>query len=162
MMTDFASQEMTMTVLEQVLEVYGADLNRMPDALAHKVSAFIETDDCGRKLFNEAASMDEVLNIHTDLPHFDFNALEISIASSLQDDIEINPRAAANDNGWIVTSGLLAASLLLGLFFGSLGAGTYLFDGSGALSVASASMTDDIFYINEDFNLVGNLIAGIE
>jgi len=217
-MTNFASQKMTMTVLEQVLEVYGADLNRMPDGLADNVKAFIETSERGHGLFQEAASIDGLLNNHNSMPDFDFNTLETSIASSLDapltearltEDLQggkLNEAASVasadiidfkdkgllqtdlaaktsafkssqwfsrgdaskkmstpvNDNGGMLTFGLLAASLFVGVFFGSLGVGSYLFDDSGVLSIASTSMTDDIFYISEDFNLAGNLIAGIE
>ena len=68
---------------------------------------------------------------------------------------------AENDNRQfqMIASGLIAASLLLGVFFGATGNATGLFEQSFTVSLASADMADDILYLDTDFNLGSSTFA---
>lgn len=70
------------------------------------------------------------------------------------------PLAAANDNRWssrMAASGLLAASLLFGVFFGAFGGANMLIGEQSELTLASTDvntvLTDDIFDLGTEFSL---------
>lgn len=63
--------------------------------------------------------------------------------------------APANDNSYsaLAASGLLAASLLFGVFFGAFGGAESFFDTETEMTMASTTLSDDILYLGTEYNL---------
>lgn len=63
--------------------------------------------------------------------------------------------APANDNSFsaLAASGLLAASLLFGVFFGAFGGADSFFGTETEMTMASTTLSDDILYLGTEYNL---------
>lgn len=182
-MTDLQNETEIKQIVEQALDVYGTDFSRMPPYLAARVKTLVEETQTGKDLFAEALFLETALDQATPFQEFDLQTLENNILDQVFDN-SANDRgkeaavldfkqpeeikdhliedAAANDNrsGWLVASSLCAASLLLGIFLGTTGAGSFLFGDGAPLTIASADVSDDVFFMNNDFTDTSDFIAG--
>jgi len=182
-MTDLQNKTEIKQIVEQAFDVYGTDFSRMPPDLAARVKTLVEETQIGKALFADALALEAALDQAVPLQGFDMKTLENNILDQVfaeegrgedkqatildfKQPYEVKApvikEEAANDNraGWLVASSLCAASLLLGIFLGTTGAGSFLFGDGAPLTIASADVSDDIFFMNTDINFASDFIAG--
>lgn len=179
--------EMNEEKLKTLLDIYGADLSRMPKDVAYKIEIFLkETNErktSGTKfdlteienLFNEAKQLDQTLDQVRQTPKFDIGTLEDKIFDQVlsNDQSEVisfeeqkekrkekkqTSSMTGNDSEisdlfTFKSTGLIAASLLAGLFIGSLGTIDHLLFDENSLLIASNSLTDDVLYLGTEYSL---------
>ncbi len=193
------TSRMNLERLEQALDIYGADLSRMPGELKKQVEELVENDQQAKALLKEAAGLDKALDNRMPEVKFDLAALENKIMAAVSDTVlaeqnqdELSDSATIldmqkwkKDHGtassrnhgktddvknqnhnqlwkslvptpYIMSSGLIAASLLCGVFFGSLGGVTYIFGDTSTITMASLEMTDDLLYLSSDDSLISD------
>lgn len=95
-------QPMTLKSLQQILDVYGADLSRMPEALASKVKTFTQEQKAAQSLFAETLALDKTLNQFNDqseaASNFDIAALEKKYMAKIAALPAALPMATSTDN----------------------------------------------------------------
>lgn len=162
------------------LDTYGADLARMPEPMAIMVKDLIDNFDEATALFEEAKVLDEAFNNAQNVD-WDLESLGNNIITAAKRQLPKNQKqnktettvidfmdskqrmdntpplsqtGPANDNwiGNLATSGLLAASLLFGIFFGAFGGANTLMGDHTDLTIASADLSNDILLLDTDFN----------
>ena len=182
-MTDLQNETELKQIVEQALDVYGTDFSRMPHEVAARIKPLVEDTQIGKELFADALALEMALDQADPFQDFDLKAIENEVLDQVFDqggsgedkparvldfkkpeEVKDTPikEEAANDNrsGWMIASSLCAASLLLGIFLGTTGAGSFLFGDGAPLTIASADVSDDVFYINSDISYASDFIAG--
>ncbi|MGI9384384.1 MAG: hypothetical protein ACR2PO_14625 [Methyloligellaceae bacterium] len=113
--------------LEQVLDVYGAEAVRWPEARRESLLAFAASDDAGARLLAEARALDALL-AEAPAGHAS-EAFKAAIVAAAVDDgsreARVIPLSTARSRpiprtGWQAAA-LLAASFALGLYLGIVG-----------------------------------------
>lgn len=185
-MSNDEKEHMTREELISALEIYGGDVERMPGTLQQQVTALAANDAAAKALIKQARALDEQL-LEDELPEFDLagceaaifeaidkeqtdgkagtadNVIQMPVKSKTEKVVDAPDRAKpnpANDNGVssFTAAGLLAASLLFGVMFGSLGV-PGLLDGGTSLTIASNELNDDIFYTDNNLTLESDFFA---
>ncbi len=166
-----SNKQMTkMERLQTVLEVYGADASRWPHDDQHLLQ-FIRQSSRAEALFAEAGALDALLDLSM-APNAEITGANEQLQSRILDDFTnlhanserseipfqvIKNRAfmgLATRSGWI-TSTLLAACFMFGLYLGGIGIGDWTLD--PADSLASLSNTGDQFAEIADFVMASGL-----
>ena len=181
-MTDLQNETEIKQIVEQALDVYGTDFSRMPQDVAARVKPLVEDTQVGKQLFADALALERALDQAEPFQDFDLKTIENKILDQIFDqevrdedeqatilDFEkpqevkdtLIEGEVANDNrsGWMIASSLCAASLLLGIILGTTGAGSFLFGEGAPLTIASAEVSDDVFYINSDISYASDFIV---
>ncbi len=168
------------------LEIYGGNLERFPADQAKAADELLKNSSEARLMLEEASTLDHVLKSHSRLPEFNLDKCQMAIAAAMikedatsaqgfqnkgQQDtstiIEFNPDhnretsmngEPANDNfrAPLMAASFLAASLLFGVFLGSIGITSYI-ETSSSIIMASNDLNDDIFYIGPNLSLDNEL-----
>lgn len=143
--------------LHLALDTYGADLTRMPEQTAKMVKDLIDNSSEAAALFKEAKTLDDTLNnIDRDVD-WDLGALKNNILTAAQNQpVKTNhsPQITPANDNWVrelAAPGLLAASLLFGIFFGAFGGANLLMGDHTDITIASADLSNDILLLDTDF-----------
>ena len=156
--------------LQDALEIYGSDLNKMPKAQAAQIKTFVSQNSQAQELYQQAVALDAVLDRHH-IPETAHQEVQARIMAALDKDetatvIEFSPKpnkapvtrlkaqheGAANENqpASLLASGLLAASLMLGMVFGALGQAPTTFFINTTLTMASNEASDNLWGLTPD------------
>lgn len=172
--------DMTTKALLETLETYGSDLSRMPSDKAAAVKTLVSQSTEAKALYDEALKLDTSLSDYMfaqiSKNEIDCSALEARIMAAAfpqqgeapEETAQIVPYPAkpapiskktepkaANDN-WqsaLAASGLLAASLLFGIYFGAMGGVSTVLGSEEEVTMASIPLTGDILDLGAEYNL---------
>ncbi len=182
-MTDLQNETEIKQIVEQALDVYGTDFSRMPQDLAARIKILVEETQIGKELFADALALETALDQADPFLDFNLKTLENNILDQVFEEPVVREdkqasivdfkqpeqvkdllaqQEVANDNhsGWLIASSLCAASLLLGIFLGTTGAGSFLFGDGAPLTIASVGVSEDVFFLSGDFNYASDFITG--
>ncbi len=156
--------------LQDALEIYGSDLKKMPKEQAAEIKMFVSQNPQAHELYQQALALDAVLDRY-DLPETDHQDVQTRIMAALDEEetatvIEFTPKLnkapkpkrkaphekAANENqpASLLASGLLAASLMLGMVFGAWGQTPTTFFINTTLTMASNETGDNLWGLTPD------------
>lgn len=156
---------MTIEMFQKTIDIFGADLDRLPPKEAEAARRLLTNSEDARLIYQEAKNLDAFLS-SDERPVFNLDQCQKNISKAIdeaqaavtQDEHNIidfkptKPNAqnneqsakAANDNGPtpLIAASLLAASLMFGVMFGALGSIT-LFETDTNISLASNDINEE-------------------